>query len=631
MTNHGSVDRRTVLTLLGGVAGGTAISGTVAANDDDYGNVVDIVEAGADPTGEEPIDDVFGAVEDDDTLIEFPNGRYKINQLNLYGRANLALRGVGDDVTLVADENHGDDYWIAGSSTRDLVFENFTLDHTADGVDPSVEFGSHDGLVVRDVVKKGSQDGHNTAFGFRTYHDWSETVVENLQLPDGSDSVGPVGIWVDGDGTTTFRDCRVEDYGNNGLYASWSNGAVQVEGGVFKNNDRAQVRLGSAGSYVNEADIVVDDPSGDDPCTGVRISDGLGPVTVSNCDISMTGGRGSGGVVCAEDGGHFVVKDSRIHIGADYTANRSGGTRTSPGVFVDDAPDAPDLDHDIVGTAITGGGDYYPAVLGKRDDVNVKQCCIDWEGPDGIWFQDTTANDIRDTNITVSGEEYVGDAEVSGLTTGDSCPLPDFGDGGGSSGDDRSSGLADAPIPPNASRLPYPTMGTDADNPTLTVYGNFVYPNTREFAFDNLPAILEEFVEPGHLNVEFRSIAYPDDHYLNSVEGEEHLAQLALGAWDKDWQNYWEAFEYLFEHQGEFDWQSWSAASDLLQTAGVEDVYGWIPILAADDEYADELFESRADAADADLEYVPQIEFEGDLAGANWDTGHLLRWISNRI
>ncbi|WP_267642353.1 right-handed parallel beta-helix repeat-containing protein [Haloarchaeobius amylolyticus] len=599
--------------------------------------MVDIVDAGADPTGEEPIDGVLAEVADDDTLVEFPDGRYKINRVDLYDTSNLGLRGVGDDVTLVADEDHAEDFWIAGASTRDLLFENFTLDHTGDGVDPSVEFGSHDGLVVRNIVKKGSQDGDNTAFGFRTYHDWSETLVENLQLPDGSKAVGPVGIWVDGDGTTTFRDCHVEGYGNNGLYASWSNGPVHVEGGVFKDNDRAQVRLGSAGSYVDGAEVVVDDPSGDDPCTGVRISDGLGPVTISDCDISMTGGRGTGAVFVAEDGGHMVLEDSRIHVGPDYTANLSGGTRTSPGVYVDEAPDAPELDHDIVRTSITGGGDYYPAIVGRRDDVNVLDSCIQWDGPVGIRFHGTTANDVKNTNITVDGPAIEGDAEVVDVTSGDSCPMPNLGGGGddGSSSDDggdSSGSLADVPLPINASRMTYPTMGTSNENPTLTVYGNFVYPNTKRFVEENLPAIVSEFVEPGHINVQFRSIAYPTGHYLNSVEGEERLAQLALGVWDKNnWENYWGVFEYLFANQGDIEWQTWGDAKNMLQDAGVERVAGWLPGLASDDYYGDEVYQSRLDAADAGLDYVPQVEFQGDLADANMATGDLLEWIGDRL
>lgn len=628
---QGTFGRRGVLTLLGGMAGAAGVAGTASARTDQYSTVVNVAEAGADPTGQEPIDDVIESALDDDTLIEFPSGTYKIEQVNLYGHSNLTLRGSDDDVTLLADDDHGEAYWIGGADTRNLTFENFTLDHTAAGAAPSIEFGSYDGLVVRDIEKRGSQDGDATALGLRAYSASATTLVENVAFPDGGQARGGVGIWVDGDGETILRDCRVEGFGNNGLYASYSKGPVGVEGGTYKDNDRAQVRLGSDGSYVEGANIVVEDPSGDDPCTGVRISNGLGPVTVSNCDVSMTAGRGSGGVMCADNGGSFTVENSRIYIGPDYTANESGGTRTAPGIFVDEAP-AADLDHDVVGTAVTGGGDYYPSIFAKRDGVRVRDCCVDWDGPAGIGFEDTTGNAVRNTNVTVDGSTVEGEADVSGVTTGEACPRPDLGGGADdSTASNDSTGLADVPLPANASRMTYPTMGTDESNPTLTVYGNFVYPNTREFVFGNLREIIDEYVVTGKLNVEFRSVAYPDDHRLNSVAGEERLAQLALGVWDKNnWENYWGVFEYLFENQGDVEWDAWTEAEQLLGDAGVERVTGWIPLLVANDEYADEVSESRARAGNTELEYVPQVSLNGDCAGANWDTDALLAWIEER-
>ncbi|MFC6955374.1 hypothetical protein [Halorubellus litoreus] len=610
-----------------GAAATTAAAGTVTGSDGRYDRVVDIVEAGADPTGEEPIDDVFASVKGDDTLVEFPSGRFKINQISLYGLTNFGMRGLDDDVVLVADENHGEEYWIAGSSTRNVLFENFTLDHTVDGVSPSVEFGTYDGLVVKDVVKEGSQDGDQTAFGFRTYESGSSALVENLELTDGSIPDGPVAVYVDGEGTAKFRNCRVAGYGNNGLYGSWATGAVQIEGGLYKNNDRSQIRLGGAGSYVDDAAVVVDDPDGAEPNVGIRVSNGVGPVTVTNTDVSMTKGRGSGAIVAADNGGTLVVEDSRIHIGSDFTTNGSGGTRTAPGIFLDTPPGSATTT-EIASTSITGGENYYPAVLSYRSDVTVRDSCIQWSGPDGIWF-DGSSNDVSNTNITVSGDEVVGEADVSGVTTGDSCPRPSFGGDDGS--DDGEASLANAPIPGNASELTYPVMGTDSENPTLTVYGNFVYPNTREFALGNLPEIHDAYVASGDLNVEFRCIAYDDDHRLNTVPGEVRLAQLALGVWDQnDWDEYWSFFEYCFEQQGDFEWHTYEEAVNVLERNDVRNS-AWIPALAGVGEWEDELRDTRIAATDAGLEYVPQIEFRGDLASATWDTQKLLDWIGRRL
>ncbi|WP_435362223.1 hypothetical protein [Haloarchaeobius sp. DFWS5] len=636
MTDDMGLGRRQLLRSAGGLAGAAVLSGTTLASASNYDRVVNIVDAGADPTGEEPIDDVLGALEADDTLVEFPNGEYKLDQINLYGRENFGMRGVGDDVTLVAEESHGDDFWIAGASTSDIVFENFTIDTTADGTDPSIQFGTYGGLVVRDIDKVGAQDGAGVPFGFRTYNSGSEALVENVSMTDGGDGHG---FWVDGNGTITFRDCHVHRFGDNGLYASWADGAVQVEGGTYKNNDRTQVRLGGEDSYAEGVEIVVDDPIDVHPQLGVRVSNGLGPVEVRDCDILMQNGRGSGGIVVAENGGAIRVDNCRIEIGDEYHANKSGGSRNAPAIYIDYPPNADYVQARIQDTSMVGGGggDHYPAVLSRRDATDIDRICVDWDGSDGVWFQ-SDGNTLYDSTVDVPGDVFGGDADVAGISTSGSCPAPDFGDGsgGGDGGDDGGDGdggsasLADAPVPGNADYLDYPVMGTDSDNPTLTVYGNFVYPNTRKFAMNNLPEIMEEYVLSGDLNVEFRSIAYPDGHYLNTTEGEERLAQLALGTWDKDWSSYWGLFEYLFENQGDFEWGSYSEARSLLNQNDVR-TYGWIPALAGDDEWSDEVVDSRRAAADAGLSYVPQVELDGDLAGANWDTGHLLTWIGNRL
>lgn len=637
---HGTFDRREYLTLAG-VAGlsGLGLSGTAAGATDESVTTYDIVEEGADPTGEEPIDDVFGRLEHDDAVVEFPDGTYKIRSLNLYGRSNFTMRGVGDDVTLVPSEDYDTDYWIAGWDMRDFTFENFTIDNTARNVAPTVSFGAHDGLLVRDVEKVGLHDTDNTAFGFWVLDPDGSGLVENLVMPDGSIPVKPVGVYTGSKGPITFRDCHIEGFGNNGLYASTGSAPVHVEGGTFKNNDRTQVRLGAPGSSVRDAEIIVDDPEREGlNQRGIRISDNPGPVTIENCEIELHAGRGFGAIVGAFDGGSFTVTDTRIYVDEDYYSYWDDDT--APAIYVDVVGDVEQAggggERYFENVSITGGGrGSHPAVLMRRSNNEFRNCCVQFDGEDRTGFgttDDPSSIVVRDCNVNVPGDASDDLVEFENVTYSDSCPVPsgvDRIDTGGSTADDVS--LADVPLPPNASRRPYPVMGTDDDNPTLTVYGSFVYPNTRTFALGNLQTIVSEFVEPGHLNVEFRSLAYPDDHWLNSVQGEERLAQLALGVWEKNnWDVYWAFFEYLFENQGEFAWRTYDEANALLERNDVS-THGWIPALAGDGEWSDALVQNRRDAADAGLEFVPQVELGGDLAGANWDTEKLVDWIGRRL
>lgn len=87
-----SHSRRTYLKTTGAALTGLAFASTASADSSQYDTVVDIVDAGADPSGDEPIDDVLAKYNKDDTRIEFPTGRYKLDKLSLYkqiGRAHV--------------------------------------------------------------------------------------------------------------------------------------------------------------------------------------------------------------------------------------------------------------------------------------------------------------------------------------------------------------------------------------------------------------------------------------------------------------------------------------------------------------------------------------------------------------
>lgn len=423
------VDRRTLLRTVGGAALSTGLFGTAAADDGEYGSVVDVVEAGADPTGSEPIDDVFEEHADDDTLLRFPEGRYRANDLSLYALTDFAMVGEGD-VTLVPGEEYDEALWLGGAETRNLRIENFTIDATGEGVAPEVVISAHDGLVVRDLRKEGFHDG-GTSFGFRTLDEDGHSLIENLQTTDGGSGTG---VYVNTTGSITFRDCEVEGYADNGLYASHSSGPVSVEGGRYANSNVTQIRLGSAGSSVEDCEVVVDErPDGFGNMRGIRIADGPGPVTIENCEISVENSQGTGAVVGAYSGGSFEVRDTRIHVGEEYTTRRSDGSRTSYAVYVDDATAVDAGTRTIENVSVTGGGTYRGAMRFSRDHNTIENVCISQSGRrrNGIVFEESRDNEVTDATIDVTGEGIVlndGSAvDESGIDTSGSCALPEIG------------------------------------------------------------------------------------------------------------------------------------------------------------------------------------------------------------
>lgn len=431
------LSRRTCL----GVVGAASVTPllTSRASAEEYETVVDIAEAGADNSGGEPIDAVFDEHANDNTLIEFPPGRYRANHLGLYGLSHFGM--VGNDATLFPGNNYDKD-WITGMAGHDVRIENFTIDTTENGVAPQIDVNADDGLVVRDIYKKGRQDEPGVAMGFHTNTNDGTALVENVRAPDGGESVG---LYVQSDGPVTVRNCHMAGFEDNGLYASMGPAPVKVEGGTFWNNNVAQVRLGSAGSYVRGATIGVDRkvPSDQEDVNmrGVRISDGPGPVTVDDCEIQMTGGEGSGAVVGAFDGGSFEVQNTEIYVGENYTTVGSDGSRTSFAIFVDNWTDGQSGERSVENVSITGGGTYRSAVLVRRDDNTFRNCCIEQSGTyrNGFTFENSQNNTVADTTIDVTGEEirlYDSGVSRSNISTEGDCPRPGYGTASGGSSSD---------------------------------------------------------------------------------------------------------------------------------------------------------------------------------------------------
>jgi hypothetical protein len=630
-----SHSRRSYLKATGAALAGLTFAGTVSADTSQYDTVVDIVDVGADPTGEEPIDDVLAEYNRDDTRIEFPDGRYKLNKLGLYKRRNFAMVGTGD-ATLVPGPDYDRDVWIGGGFVRDIHFEGFVLDNTASDTHPQVAFGGADGIVVRDITKRGYHDGPTTAFGFSAWDEDGHVLVENLRMPDGSEPQTAVGVYVDTKGTVTFRDCHVEGFGNNGLYASTSSGPVQVEGGVYKNNDIAQIRLGSPNSYVRDATVVVDDADLDhDNSRGIRISDGHGPVTIENSEIRMESGQGGGGVVGAFSGGNFVLRNSRIYVDKEYTSVGSGGSRGAHAVLVDEPREISNPGTTTIeNVGITGDAAYRSAVCLRRDDNVVTDVCIHQTGDyrDGVTVERDAANNrVENTNINVPGETVVDDdgfVDVSGLTVSDSCALPSGVDATTTTtASSDPSALADAPWPDDASRRTFATMG-DGEGPTADVFFGFGMDEDDQAALMALPRVLDEFVTSGDLNVRYRPYGLQSDR-------SRFLAGLLQGVWDHEWPKFWEFFAWAYENHDAYDLASYEDGADFLSAFGIRN-YGLISVLALEDEYADTRQQS-ADVAGANgiPETIPCILLDGDMTWFDRDDAHerddLAEWIHERL
>lgn len=302
---------------------GTISVGTPKA--EQYENVIDIVEAGADPTGSDPIDPVLEEAAANDTLLQFPEGAYFLERWNFKDYSNLAL--VGDGATLVPPSGL-QDYWLFGTNLRNFRFEGFGYDNSADKTAPITLFFVTGGTnVVRDVAIDGFREAGEKDHGFEFSVQKADAtlLVENVRMPDGSSGGSAVYVHPESPGTLSFRDCHIEDW-YEGLYASAHSGPLSVIGGTYANSGIQQIRVGGSthGATIRDATVRVDGPSHPEQkenLRGIWLKEGANGV-VENCDIRMTdlaGRSASAAIVIETQYGNAIIRDT--HIRTDEPVN----------------------------------------------------------------------------------------------------------------------------------------------------------------------------------------------------------------------------------------------------------------------------------------------------------------------
>lgn len=365
---------RTRRTVLGGIAAAGAaaigVTSTVGASTstdlyeeyyDDYENVVNVVEAGADNTGTESITPVLEELRADDTLFVFPEGRYYMDEQFRYtGFENVGV--VGDGATLVPANYHdfqGPQYrlfrlGVISRPGRQLRFEGFDVDQTApDTGIRTIEAYAADRLEVRDITVYGQHDSGTWGPGmFSVTNSSGRGIVEKFRAPHGGEWVGdtphagnnwrgPIGIEANqNSGTLEFKRCWLGAFPSNGLYATGGGGKIVVNGGLYRNSNGANVRVGGKGSEIRWPTVEIDETrSTDRSQRGIRVENGRNieiygaavevtspqptshaisvmnsceSVRIENTKVNMRGSDVNHGIVVSPEAGETVIVDTEI-------------------------------------------------------------------------------------------------------------------------------------------------------------------------------------------------------------------------------------------------------------------------------------------------------------------------------
>ncbi|AQL44661.1 hypothetical protein BV210_18010 (plasmid) [Halorientalis sp. IM1011] len=274
------------------------MTGTASGYHDAY-DPVNVVEAGADPNGEEPINDVLEEIAygEDEVAIEFPPGEYRMDEQFRYtGMESFAM--FGDDATIVPAS--GDEFsgtprlFKLGThvSPADWVrIQGLEFDFTAPNTGLRALQVQANDMYVANIDCLGTHDGGTWGpYLFDVTDPACTAVVRDVRAPDGGEytenteaayehtvSGGPTGMIVGPahEGTIWFNYCELGGFPGNGLYSSAEEGTIVVQGGEYRNSNVANIRLDGHRCYVNEVSVVVDEARPQDTNQrGIRFDDG---------------------------------------------------------------------------------------------------------------------------------------------------------------------------------------------------------------------------------------------------------------------------------------------------------------------------------------------------------------------
>ncbi|PSP76311.1 hypothetical protein BRC86_01520 [Halobacteriales archaeon QS_3_64_16] len=200
----------------------------------------------------------------------------------------------------------------AGETERRTIksgetLSNVLFDVSADGATLEVNATGSE-WAIRNVGVLGTYNGADPDSVFRLEVEAGGTsVFENVYLGDGAVDDGYSGVFVPTEhaGTLTIRRCNVQEWPDNGVYASapgreernGQGGAVQIEDSYAQNNNKDGFRLGTDGSYVRGSVVYVngdvpDSNAGLENARGIWVKEG-GTVDIENCDILLADPDGS--------------------------------------------------------------------------------------------------------------------------------------------------------------------------------------------------------------------------------------------------------------------------------------------------------------------------------------------------
>ncbi len=187
----------------------------------------------------------------------------------------------------------------------------------------------------------------------------------------------------------------------------------------------------------------------------------------------------------------------------------------------------------------------------------------------------------------------------------------------GKSGDSNSDyKIENAPIPKNPGKHTYAIAGTGNAGTTVQYYSNWKCPYCAQFSTGFLHTIMADYVEPGKIDLELRTVPYYNGQPFIGPDS-ARASEAGQAVWNVDPQSFWKYYEYVFSNQPS-EQKQWATTEKLLsfmKKAGVkhrDKIKGQI-----ESEKYDSLFHKTDKAAQkAGVNSTPMLVIDGQAVNA---------------